>query len=226
MIVMDFDDTLYHDGIEPCAVECIREKRKAGAIIGVLSGSGLESVLEKAALSSAELLLNIDFIGSSNGALMTEPFSGRQQICLVPEEQVLLLGRLRDEFARYSSHGRIVDTGYSVGLLTTDECLKDEIECMLSGSSCVTPSRWATGISAVLITKYDALDRYCALRGLTPVVLAIGDSENDLPMFRFAKERGGISALVGNRRPGVGADIVATAPYGAGVAEILTSVWK
>jgi hydroxymethylpyrimidine pyrophosphatase-like HAD family hydrolase len=82
---------------------------------------------------------------------------------------------------------------------------------------------WATGVGISPVTKYDGLDRYFTEHeGEVPVALALGDSENDIPLFTYAKEHGGYAGQVGNGRDlDYQVDFKAEASAGAGVAEII-----
>src|SRR3989338_4889020 len=194
MVVMDFDDTLHSNGISQSAIEAINKIHKQGKIIGIVSGSGLESIISKI---NNNLMNSIDFIGSSNGALITED---KKKYLLVSEEKVAILGKLKDEFIKYSKFGKFVDTKYSIGLITKDNKLRNELKVIINSYNGVFCSEWNNGVSAVLITKYEALEKFCKYKEINPVVLAIGDSENDIPLFEFASKTKGKACLVGNSK--------------------------
>lgn len=197
MLVMDFDDTLFHGNISKRAMFTISLAHEKGCEVGIISGSPISNILKKLS-TNKEILQYIDFIGSSNGALIYQ--KGRTTK-LVSNMQIQQLEYVKNDFQKYSKCGLIIDTGYSIGILTKDKGIQNKIKQSIYGKYSTNNlfiSTWNSGISVVLITKYKAMRKYCQLRKVEPVTLAIGDSENDIPLFLFSREREGVSCVVGN----------------------------
>ena len=84
----------------------------------------------------------------------------------------------------------------------------------------IVDTKFALHLKHKSVDKGTGLVNIASLMGLKPEEFAaMGDSENDLPMFKAA----GLGLAVGNATPEIKsvADYVAEAPYGEGAAEAL-----
>lgn len=230
IVLSDFDGTIYHEGkVDPKAVETFRREHEEGRRVGIVTGAGVDYVLESLDEAGAtELLQYVDFIATQSAAEFHTLDNGEvtESIYLVTDETRDLVAELHPKFEEICG-GPTFNWGGSLGYLTGDDVeRRDRIAAALEEE--FTPyglkvQTWATGVGISPVTKYDGLDRYFAEHeGGAPVALALGDSENDIPLFTYAKEHGGYAGQVGNGRDlDYQVDFKAEASAGAGVAEII-----
>ncbi len=230
IVLSDFDGTIYHDGeVDPKVVEAFRREHEEGRRVGIVTGAGVNHVLDSLEETGAtEMLQYVDFIATQSAAEFHTLENGEvtESIYLVTDEVREMVADLHPRFEEICG-GSTFNWGGSLGYMTGDDIeRRDSIAEELRKE--FTPyglkvQTWATGVGVSPVTKYDGLDRYFTEHeGEIPVALALGDSENDVPLFTFAKEHGGYAGQVGNGRDlDFTVDYKATAHAGAGVAEII-----
>ena len=208
-LATDYDGTLAYRGlVEATTTAALQRVRDAGLYLMLVTGRQIESL--------EHTFANLDLfhrVIAENGAVIYEPATGRLEL-LAPAPPPLLIERLLEARVPLSVGKCIIAT-----VEPYDSIVREALEAL------GVPWQIVMNKGAVMAVPRDvdkakgldvALERLGISRRHT---IAIGDAENDLAMLSCC----GLAAAVGNALPEVKAiaQVVTTAPRGAGVVELI-----
>ena len=216
-VVTDVDGTITDQRrrISTCAIECIRTLVDAGVRVVLASGN------TPCFMNTLTKMIGTDgtFIGE-NGGVYRIGFTGDLQIH--GDQQVCwdAYSLLRAHFDQqgvalelFGAKERYADLALARNVPV------DEVRRLLSNSPVqVLDTGFAIHLQSLFISKATALEQLALALDLPAAqILAVGDSENDIPMLQWA----GTGIAVANARPAVqaAANQVTAARYGEGFVE-------
>lgn len=208
-LATDFDGTLAAAGeVDPVTLRTLEAFRDSGRRLVLVTGRRIEELL--AVFARIDLF---DCVVGENGALLYWPASGETEL-LAPPPPEQFVARLRSLAVEPLAIGRAV-----IATLTVrEQQIADAIRESGAGLE-ITLNRESLMVLPRGIDKASGLAAALALLGLEAgTVAAIGDAENDRSFLRLC----GCAAAVANALPDLKAeaDIVTTAGFGRGVAEL------
>jgi hydroxymethylpyrimidine pyrophosphatase-like HAD family hydrolase len=212
-LAADYDGTLAHHGVvdEP-TLAALERLRASGRALILVTGRVMDEL--RTVCPRLDLF---DRIVGENGALIHDPATGAERLLGAPPPATL-----RDELAARGVEdilvGRVIVAGWKPAEAAARETIRAlglDLQVILNKNSLMllpTGIDKATGLAAALAELGLAAER----------VVAVGDAENDLPLFRHC----GYAVAVANSLPAVKdqADRVTTADHGAGVVELIDAL--
>ena len=209
MLAFDYDGTLAEDGaIEPATLAALEEAKRAGFLLGLVTGRPHEELLG----ICPEIGL-FDLVVDENGAVLHFPGTGEVQDLgpAPPERFAEELGRRGIRYGR----GRIVVRTWRPNLEEAVSVIRD-----LGLALDVIPNKYAVMIVPCGIDKGTGLAAGLERLGVAPSeTVAVGDDENDRAVFRVAGLRVAVANAVESLK--AEADRVMSLPCGRGVVELL-----
>lgn len=216
-VVTDIDGTITDQRrrISTCAIECIRILVDAGVLVVLASGN------TPCFMNTLSKMIGTDgtFIAENGGVYRTGfagdlQIHGDQDVCW---EAYHLLKAHYDRqgvaLELFGAKERYADLALARNIPV------DEVRALLAESPVqVLDTGFAIHLQSLFISKATALEQLALTLSLpADQILAVGDSENDIPMLQWA----GIGIAVGNARPAVqaAATHVTAANYGDGFVE-------
>lgn len=216
-VVTDIDGTITDQRrrISTCAIECIRILVDSGVRVVLASGN------TPCFMNTLTKMIGTDgtFI-AENGGVYRIGFSGDLQ---VRGDQQVCWDAYHLLKAHYDRRGVPLEVFGGkeryADLALARNVPVDEVRALLSNSPVqVLDTGFAIHLQSLFISKATALEQLALALSLSAdQILAVGDSENDIPMLQWA----GTGIAVANARPAVqaAATYVTTARYGEGFVE-------
>jgi hydroxymethylpyrimidine pyrophosphatase-like HAD family hydrolase len=209
VLACDYDGTLATAGkIAPATARALERVRATGRRVVLVTGRRLDDLLD--VCPEVDLF---DLVVAENGAVLLAPGTGEIEDLAAPP-QPSLLARLEAKGVPFSVGRVIVATVDPHGSKVRDAIreLGLELDVILNREAVMVLPR---GVS-----KESGLERALDRLAISPHnAVAVGDAENDEAFLR----RAGLAVAVANAVPSLAAqaDIVTTAPDGAGVRELI-----
>ncbi len=209
MLACDYDRTLANLGVVvPAAAEALAEAKKAGYLLGLVTGREFENLLE-----ACPQIPLFDMVVAENGAVLYCPATDEIEDLAVPPppEFIRELERRRVPF----SAGRIIIgtvRPHEHEVLSAISTLGLELEIIFNKQDVMV---LPTGVN-----KATGLEAGLKKAGVQPrELIAVGDAENDHAFLQAS----GFAVAVANALDSIkkDADFVTTLPSGDGVAEFI-----
>jgi hypothetical protein len=211
VIALDVDGTLY-DGavVHDVDADALRAAKAAGHVLLVVTGRRWDSVAEVL----GPLLTLFDRVVVEEGGAIVDVGTGEQRL-LAPALEPALVDALRAAGVQPLDIGAVV-----VGAPVEHEPAMREVNQQFGGVRTIVVNKQSVALTPPRADKGTGLRAAIADLGLGHLpVIAIGDAQNDLPMFAVATYA---VAMAGADAAVIAAGIPRTAsPVGGGVAEAL-----